>query len=182
MTPLTPLLQLTRIRAKLLASAIAVVLTPTIALATYAVPAQAQAADEVQAASCQVHAVLASKEGNVGIPKELAFMKAQLEGDDFAAYKSFHLVGKKAFEITRGKASEVTFRSGNKLGLSLLGNDDKRLKLQVNLTGRDGSKNLLKTNYSIEDTGLLIVGGVSYEYEKIPGKLFFAIQCAGHRS
>lgn len=166
-----------RMKSRLLASALAAVLVPAAAVVTTAVPTDARAAD-VEKAACQVNAVLASKEGTVGVPKELAFLQAQLSEDEFAVYKSFYLIEQNALELKLGKASEVTFRSGNRLGLSLLGNDEQRLKLHANLTNRDGSKSLLAAAYSIEDGGVVMISAGSYEHGGVRGKLFFAIQCA----
>jgi opacity protein-like surface antigen len=166
-----------RMKSRLLASALAAVLAPAAIGATYAAPLQAQAA-EVKEATCQVHAVLASKEGEGGIPDKLRFLEAQLNDDEFAAYKSFHLIEQKALSIKLGVDAGVTLTTGNRLGLSLLGNDDTRLKLRATLSSRDGSKSLLSTDYSMEDAGVLMIRAGSYAHEGIQGKLFVAIQCA----
>jgi hypothetical protein len=166
-----------RMKSRLLASALVAVLAPTAVGATYTVPLEARAA-EVKEAKCQVHAVLASKDGDGGIPEKLRFLEAQLKDDEFAAYKSFHLVEQKALTIKLDTPSEVTLTTGNRLGLSLLGNDDTRLKLHADLSSRDGSKSLISTDYSMEDAGVLMIRAGSYTHETISGKLFFAIQCA----
>lgn len=166
-----------RMKSRLLASALAVVLAPSAAVATLVAPAQAQAAP-VQKASCQVHAVLASKEGDGSISPDLEFLQEQLQDDQFAAYKKFRLIEQKALDLRLEKKSEVTFRSGNRLALRLLGNDDTRLKLHADLSGRDGKKALLGTDYSIEDRGVLMIGAGKFDFEGTSGKLFFAIQCA----
>lgn len=166
-----------RMKSRLLASALAAVLAPAAVVVTYAAPSQAQAA-EVKEAACQVHAVLASKEGDGGIPDKLRFLEAQLKDDEFAAYKSFHLIEQKALAVKLGATSEVTLTTGNRLGLSLLGNDDTRLKLRATLSSRDGSKSLLSTDYSMEDAGVLMIRAGSYTHDGIEGKLFVAIQCA----
>lgn len=166
-----------RMKSRLLASALAAALAPTAVAASYAVPLSVQAA-EVKEAKCQVHAVLASKEGDVGIPEKLRFLEAQLKDDEFAAYKSFYLVEQKALSVKLDASSEVTLTTGNRLGLSLLGNDDTRLKLRASLSSRDGSKSLLSTDYSMEDGGVLMIRAGSHTFEGIEGKLFVAIQCA----
>lgn len=173
---------MTHARTRLLASALAAILAPASALAIVATPAWAQAANtqvaDVQQAKCQVHAVLASKDGDGSIPSELKFLEEQLKDDAFAAYKGFRLIEQKALKLQRSKASEVSFSSGNRLALSLLDNDDKRLKLHASLSSRDGAKDLLNTDYSIEDRGLLMIQAGSYSHKGATGKLFFAIQCA----
>ncbi|MCH9681039.1 MAG: hypothetical protein K0V04_06380 [Deltaproteobacteria bacterium] len=169
-------------RIRLLASALAAVLTPAIALSAFVLPTQAQAAApapvvSVDHAKCQVHAVLASKEGNAGIPKELKFLETQLKDDEFAAYKSFRLIEQKALKLDRGKKTDVSFTSGNRLGLRLIGGDDKRLDLHADLSSRSGTKSLLATDYSIEDAGVLMIRAGSYTHKDDTGRLFFAIQC-----
>lgn len=166
-----------RMKSRLLASALCAVLAPTAMVASYATPLEARAA-EVKEAKCQVHAVLASKEGDTGIPDKLRFLEAQLKDDEFAAYKSFHLIEQKALTVKLEASSEITLTTGNRLGLSLLGNDDTRLKLRASLSSRDGSKSLLSTDYSMEDAGVLMIRAGSHTYEGIEGKLFVAIQCA----
>lgn len=164
-------------RKKLVASALAAVLAPASALAVAVAPTTVLAAD-VQEAKCQAFAVHLSKTGDGVIPKELRFLEAQLSADEFAIYKGYALVDQKTLNLKRDKASEVKFSSGNRLGLSLLGNDDKRLKLHASLSSRDGSKNLLNADYSIEDGGTLMIGAGAYSHGGKDGKLFFAIRCA----
>lgn len=166
-----------RMKTRVLASALVAVFAPAAVVATYAAPSEARAAT-VKAAKCQVHAVHASKEGAGGIPDSLEFLEVQLKDDEFAAYKTFELIDQKALTIKLDKATEVTLATGNRLGLSLLGNDDTRLKLHANLSSRDGVKALISTDYSMEDAGVLMIRAGSYTHQDVPGKLFFAIQCA----
>ncbi len=166
-----------RIKSRLLASALAAALVPSTLVVALTSASEVHAAD-VSEAKCQVHAVLASKEGDGGIPEKLRFLEAQLKDDEFAAYKSFHLIEQKALTIKLDAASEVTLATGNRLGLSLLGNDDTRLKLRATLSSRDGSKSLLSTDYSMEDAGVLMIRAGSYTHQGVEGKLFVAIQCA----
>ena len=163
-----------RIRTRLVASALATVLAPAVpvtAMVAGLSPAMARAAD-LDHADCQVHAVLASNEGDKGIPKELEFLAAQLREDEFAAYKEFHLIEQKETRISLDKVAEVKFRSGNRIGLSLLGNDDKRLKIQIALSGRDGQKQLLSSQLSFNDGAVVMVRAGDYEVDGKKGKLF----------
>ena len=154
--------------------ALALALAPALAMGgMLAAPQQAEAASK---ANCRVHAVLASKEGDGSIPKSLEFLRSTLQDDQFAAYKSFHLVDKKTLKLAGDTVSDAKFSSGHKLGLKLLEGGDK-LKLHLELSGRDGKKNLVKTNYSIESGGLFMIGAGNFEKGEIAGKLFFAIQC-----
>ena len=161
---------------KLLASVLAAVMAPAAALGTV-VLTESTAEAATKKARCDVHAVLASKEGNSGIPKDLKFLEAQLKADDFAAYKSFFLVEKQSAKATLDKAAEFTFRSGNRLGLSLLGDDGAKLKLHAKLTSRDGESDLLNMDYSIVPKGVMIVAGGEFEHRGKSGRLFLAWQC-----
>jgi hypothetical protein len=154
---------------------LAMVMAPAMALSV-GVLAAPQTADAAGKANCRVHAVLASKEGDGKIPKSLEFLRETLEDDQFAAYKSFHLVDKKTLKLEGDTPSKATFSSGHKLGLKLLESTPK-LKLHLELSSRDGSKNLVKTDYSIDNNGMFMIGAGKLEQGEIAGKLFFAIQC-----
>lgn len=166
------------VRHRGLGAMLAMALVPAFALTAPIVASSAHAASAVQKADCEVHAVLASKEGDGKIPKNLEFLRETLEDDAFAAYKGFHLIDKKALKLALDKASESGFKSGHKLRLTLLGGDDGKLKFRADLTGRDGKTALIGTDYSIEDNGLLMIQAGRYTSGEIAGKLFFAIQCA----
>lgn len=164
-----------RIKRGLAGRTLAMVLAPAMVLGGTWLSAP-QAAEAASKANCQVHAVLASKEGDGKIPKSLNFLKSTLEDDQFAAYKSFHLVDKKTLKLAGDKASSAKFSSGHKLGLTLLKTEPK-LKLHLDLTGRDGSKNLVRTDYSIDNNVMFMIGAGKFKQGEIAGKLFFAIQC-----
>lgn len=127
---------------------------------------------------CKVHAVLASKEGDGKIPKNLEFMKEWLTDEPYDRYKSFHLLGSKKADVALGKATKTDFKTGHKMKLSLLGGDEKKLKLHLDLTHRDGKKNLVAMDYSIEDNGLFFVEGGEHKSGEVTGRIFWAIQCA----
>lgn len=166
-----------RIKSRLVASALAAVLAPAAVVSGIAIPTAVEAAT-VKEAKCQAHAVLAHKEGDGTIPKELEFLKAQLLDDEFAAYDGYKLIDRKAAKVKLAKASELKFTTGNRLGLTLLDNDDSRLKLRAELRSRNSDKYLLSTEYSIQDGSVLMIRAGSYTDGDISGKLFFAIQCA----
>lgn len=168
-----------RIKSRLMASALAAALAPAALVATtVALPSQARADDEVDLAKCGIHAVLASKEGDRGIPKELAAFKAQLSEDEFAIYKSFYLIEQKALDLRVGKKTEAKFRSGNRISMTLLGNDDTRLKLQLDLSNRDETKQLLSMKLSVVDGAVVIARAGPVEHQGVSGMLFFINQCA----
>lgn len=162
----------------MLASVLATALLPAFAFGAAFVGQPVHAHAAVEKASCQVHAVLASKEGDGKIPKNLGFLRETLEDDAFAAYRGFHLIDKKSLKLEVDAPSQSAFKSGHKLQLTLLGGDDSKLKFHAELTGRDGKSSLIGTDYSIEDNGLLMIQAGKYKSGEIAGKLFFAIQCA----
>ncbi len=126
---------------------------------------------------CKVHAVLASKEGDGTIPKNLEFMKEWLTDEPYDRYKSFHLLGSKKADVVLGKAAQTDFKTGHKMTLSLLGGDEKKLRLHLDLTHRDGKKNLVAMDYSIEDNGLFFVQGGEQKLGDVTGTMLWAIQC-----
>jgi hypothetical protein len=161
---------------RLLTTVLAGALMPATAFA--AVASLSTAADAaVTKASCQVHAVLLKKEGDGTVPADLEFLKPTLKNEEFENYKGYELIERKALKLAIDTKSESTFAIGHKVGLTLLGGDEHRLKLHADLSSRDGTKSLLSTDYSIEDNGLLMIGAGAYSDDKRSGKLFFAIQC-----
>jgi hypothetical protein len=166
------------LRSRGLGAVLAMALVPAFAIVSPFAASPASAASAVQKSDCQIHAVLASREGDGKVPKNLEFLRETLDDDAFAAYKGFHLIDKKTMKVALDKATESAFKSGHKLRLTLLGGDDGRLKFRADLTGRDGKTTLIGTDYSIEDNGLLMIQAGRYTSGEITGKLFFAIQCA----
>jgi hypothetical protein len=170
-----------RTKSRVLASVLATALLPAFAFGVTWMGPHTHAQAKVDKAGCQVHAVLASKEGDGKIPKDLAFLKETLQDDAFAAYKGYHLIDKKQLKLKIDKVSSASFKSGHKLRLTLLGGDENKLKLHADLTGRDGKTSLFGADYSIDNNGQLLVAAGQATVGEIAGKLFFAIQCA-HRS
>lgn len=157
---------------RILASAVSVFVLPALVVggATLA-PAEARA--EVTSVACKVTAFLAEKDGDGTIPQDLKFLEEQLRDDSFAAFKGFRLLETKALRLGRDKPELAALRSGFKLTLSLLGEENTKLKLHANLLAPGREAPLVDTDYAIDDNGLLLVGGTRHE----GGKIFFAIQC-----
>jgi hypothetical protein len=165
------------IKTRLFAPLLASILVPTLAAASVmAAPAVASAA--VSKANCQMHAVLLSKEGDGTIPKELEFLRSTFATDGFAIYQGFFLLERKTVKLTLDTKADTSFRTGHRVGLTLLGGDDKRIKLHADLSSRDGSKSLLSTGYEIDDAGVLMISAGSYTDDERSGKAFFAISCS----
>lgn len=166
-----------RIKTRLLAPIFASVLAPTLAAtAVLAAPGVADAA--VAKANCQVHSVLLSKEGDGTIPADLEFLRSTFATDEFAWVRGFILLERKTLKLKLDTRSDTTFKTGNKLGLTLLGGDEKRVNLHAELSSRDGTKQLLATDYGIESGGFLMISAGNYSDESRSGKAFFAISCA----
>ncbi len=165
----------------LLVPAAALAAVATVSTVAHAAPAQkpsVKVSSDAEKAVCKVHAVLASKEGDGKIPKNLEFMKEWLTDEPYDRYKSFHLLGSKKVELKVSQATEAEFKTGHKMKLSLLGGDEKKLRLHLDLTHRDGKKNLVAMDYSIEDNGLFFVQGGEHKSGEVTGRIFWAIQCA----
>ncbi len=161
----------------LLVPAAALGAVASVSTAAHAAPAK-KVSSKAEKAVCKVHAVLASKEGDGKIPKNLEFMKEWLIDEPYDRYKSFHLLGSKKVDLKANKATATAFKTGHKMKLSLLGGDEKKLKLHLDLTHRDGIENLVTMQYSIEDNGLFFVEGGEHKSGEVTGRIFWAIQCA----
>jgi hypothetical protein len=162
---------------RVLGSLLASVLVPSLALGAVALePATAQA--EAKKAKCRFSAVLLSKDGDGKIPKELEFLRSFLEGDQFAIYKGYRLVDQKTLKLAKDDAgASATIKSGHKLKLSLVGGDEKKLKLRLELSTRDASAALVNTEYSIDDDALFMLDVGKYEDAKGAGTLMVINQC-----
>lgn len=157
---------------RILAPALTAFLLPTIIVGGL-VLAPAEVHAEIKAAACKVTAFLASKEGDGTIPAELQFLEEQLRDDQFAAFKGFRLLESKTLKLGLDRSAVAALQSGFQLKLSLLGEEDTKLKLHANLTMPGRDKPLVDTAYKIDNNGLLLVGGVRH----LDGKAFFAIHC-----
>lgn len=165
----------------LLVPAAALAAVASVSTVAHAAPGKTpskKVSSNAEKAVCKVHAVLASKEGDGKIPKNLEFMKEWLTDEPYDRYKSFHLLGSKKVELKVSKATATEFKTGHKMKLSLLGGDEKKLRLHLDLTHRDGKKNLVAMDYSIEDNGLFFVQGGEHKSGEVTGRIFWAIQCA----
>jgi hypothetical protein len=159
-------------------SVLAAALTAAPALAPVAAAALAFApalalADESQSADCKVHAVLASKEGDGGIPKNLEFLASELRSDQFAAYRTFRLLDQRALAIDRDAVKEARLDSGHRVGLKLLGGEIERPKVHVTVHKKDDDKSLVSADYTIASSGFLLLAG----FKHAEGMVIMAIQC-----
>lgn len=159
---------------RILASVLSASLFPAIALGGLSLVSPEVRA-EVKSAACKVTAFLASKEGDGTIPEDLKFLEEQLRDDQFAAFKGFRLLEAKTLKLGLDKAAVAALQSSFTLRLSLLGEEETKLKLHANLMASGRDKPLVDTAYKIDNNGVLLVGGVRH----LDGKVFFAIHCRG---
>jgi hypothetical protein len=150
-------------------------LAPALLVATALTPTTAHAA-EFDKASCRVHAVLAQKDGNGTIPKNLGFLKEELSSPAFSAFKSFRLLGTEDFNLAKGKVSARKLASGHAMELSLLSADKKIIHLDVKLGSASG-RSLVDTSYGIRPDGLVL-----FAAGHAKGSVIFAVQCHGKKS
>ena len=133
------------------------------------------AAEDLQAAECKVHAVLASKQAAPErIPATLSFLKSELSADQFAAYKSFRLLKSVDYRLKRDR--QISHEAAkHQIGLRLRGGELKRPKLHIEVTRPDRDKPLVSADYSVKPDGFLLLAGFRHP----EGRLVFAIQCHG---
>ena len=154
------------------ALSLALMTSTTVALAT---PSSASA-KEMTAAECKVHTVLASKTPAAErIPGRLSFLKAELKGDQFAAYKSFKLLSSVDFSLKGDKQVNREAGGGHRVGLRLRGGSLERPKLHIEVAAADKAKPLVSADYSVTSGSFLLLAGFRHP----DGKLVFAIQCRG---
>lgn len=124
-------------------------------------------------ATCRVMSILAKKEGDGTIPKNLSALESQLRSDQFAAYKSFELVEQKSTAVNDAQDTSLAMKIGYAVKLKLLAATGPRLKLHLSLTSKGASKPLLDADYSVQTDGvLLVVAG-----QREGGRALFAFQC-----
>lgn len=129
-------------------------------------------------AQCTVVAIHASKKAPAAstarVPAELSAFGAELQDDQFAAFKSFHLLEQQSSPVRSAKRSALNFRSGYSVGLKLVKKQGERLKVHVDLA-KKGGRSLVDLDYWMRSGGhLLLVGGNFKD-----GKVIFATQCRG---
>lgn len=131
-------------------------------------PTLAQAS--VSSASCRIHAVEATPEGDGKIPENLQFLAEQLQAPEFAAFKSFRLLEAKDYKLELGKVVDQKFKSGHNVSLSLLGGEQEKLELRTELL-RSGSS-VFKLDFSMKVAQLVLV-----PVRRGDQAIIFAYQC-----
>jgi hypothetical protein len=133
-------------------------------------PALAEAS--VTSASCRVHAVEASAEGDGAIPQDLQFLAEQLQAPEFARYKGFRLVEAKDFKLEVGQTVDQKFKSGHNLKLSLLGGEQDKLELRTELLR--GGQSVVKMDMLLKFAQVVLI-----PVRRGDQAIIFAYQCKG---
>ena len=124
----------------------------------------------ITTASCRIHAVEVSPEGDGTIPAELDFLRDQLQAPEFARYKSFVLLDAKDFKLEVGKPLEHKFKTGHGVNLSLLGGEADKLELHTELT-RNGTS-LVNMDFSLRSKQIMLI-----PVRRGDSAVIFAYQC-----
>lgn len=156
-------------RTKILASTLAcsMALPALLGGALVLAPAIADAAEQ---ATCRIHAVEASQEGDGTIPKDLEFLRDQLQAPEFARYKGFRLLDAKDFQLELGVVVDQKFKSGHNVKLSLLGDKDGKLDFHTELMR--GGSSLINMDFSVKDGQLMLI-----PVRRGEQAIIFAYQC-----
>ncbi len=122
------------IHSKLMASTFAALLSvPAVLAGSVALLSPTVANAGVTAASCRIHAVEATTQGDGTIPAELQFLAENLQAPEFAAYKGFRLLESKDFKLEVGAEVDQKFKSGHNVTLRLLGGERDKLDLHTEI-------------------------------------------------
>ncbi len=161
------------IHSKLIAPALAGLLSVPAVLAGGVVllsPAAAEAS--VTTASCRIHAVEATTEGDGSIPADLEFLADQLRAPEFAYYKGFRLLETKDFKLEVGAGLDKKFKSGHNVKLELLGGERDKLELHTELLR--GGTTVVAMDFSIKVAQIVLIPVRRGDQATI-----FAYQCKG---
>lgn len=159
------------IHSQLLASTLAGLLAVPAVLAsavTLLSPAVANA--DVTAASCRIHAIEATLEGDGTIPAELEFMADQLKTGAFAQFKGIRLMESQDYKLAVGTAVDKKFKSGHNVKLGLLGGEQDKLELQTEILR--GGTSVFKLDWAMKIAGLMLI-----PVSRGDQTIIFAFQC-----
>ena len=123
----------------------------------------------VTSASCRIHAIEATLEGDGTIPAELEFMAEQLK-KGFAQYRGIRLLEAKDYKLEAGTAVDNKFKSGHNVKLTLLGGDKDKLELQTEI--QRGGTSVFKLEWAMKVAALVLLPVSRGDQTTI-----FAVQC-----
>jgi hypothetical protein len=161
------------IHSKVLASTFAGLLSVPAVLAvgvTLLSPAVANAS--VTEASCRIHAVEATPEGDGTIPADLQFLADYLKAPEFAYYKGFRLIDVRDYKLELGTVVDQKFKSGHNVTLSLLGSQDEKLELRTEIMR--GGTSVVKMDMVMKAAQIMLI-----PVRRGDSATIFAYQCKG---
>jgi hypothetical protein len=162
------------IASKFLASTLAGLLgLPAVLAGSVALLSPSVANAAVTSASCRIHAIEATVEGDGSIPPELEFMADQLKTGAFAQFKGIRFIEAVDYKLEAGVAVDKKFKSGHNVKLSLLGGDKEKLELQTEI--QRGGTSVFKLEWAMKVAGLMLIP-VS-RASRSDQATIFAIQC-----
>lgn len=109
----------------------------------------------VTTASCRIHAIEASLEGDGTIPPELEFMADQLKAGAFAQFRGIRLIESKDYKLELGVAADKKFKSGHNVKLNLVGGESDKLELQTEILR--GGTSVFKLDWAMKSAGLMLI-------------------------
>lgn len=142
-------------RARVLASILTGLLAVPAVLAGTTLLSPSVARADMTSASCRIHAVEATAEGDGTIPKDLEFIAEQLQAPEFARFKGFRLVDVKDFKLDVGSPVEQKFKSGHVVRLGLVGGEQDKLELHTEIMR--GTVSVTKLDFSIRVAQLILI-------------------------
>jgi hypothetical protein len=121
--------------------------------ATLLSPAVANAG--VTSASCRIHAVEATPEGDGTIPEDLQFLAELLQAPEFARFKGFRLLEVKDFKLELSSVVDQKFKSGHNVKLSLLGDEEDKLELHTEIMR--GGTSVFKMDMALKAAQVVLI-------------------------
>jgi hypothetical protein len=134
---------------------------PSFALEPVDLPAPAPLQDPaVQAAAAEVLVLYANNSGK-GIDPDIGDVP-ELKEPPFSSYNTYELIEKKSFDLAKDVPAEQGLPNQDKLALTFLGVDKKKLHLTALITKPDGEK-FVSTEWRVKGDKLFFIAGRQYK-------------------
>jgi len=137
--------------------------------------AVARSEEEATPAKCDVRIIQALKEGS-GIDPKITRLRPYLEHAPFTAWHRFKLLDDKQLNLTpHGGKAGFDLPNGRKATLSYVDHfmQGKEHRMRLQLTIDRAEKQMLNTTFVLDEDGVVLQAGQSYEN----GKLILGISC-----
>lgn len=158
------------INSRILASTLATVLATSALFGVVMLANPSVAEAGVTTATCRIHAVEASQDGDGTIPDELAFLADQLHAPEFSRWNKFVLRDMKEFKLEAGKVLDQKFKSGHNVKLELLGGERDKLELHTELLRSNTS--LVNMDFVVGSNQIMLI-----PVRRGDAAIIFAYQC-----